>query len=89
MDKNLDGTLNIEYVRNRKWICFDKIAAHKVTDDKFEVPYEELPAVNSEEMAVTSDVRTPAVSSIAEDSDTGDELDLTWIADSDSDEHEE
>ena len=94
LDENPDGTLNIEYLCNRKWIRFDSVAAHKVTDDKFEVPYEELPAVNAEEWAVTSNGRAradlhPAVSPIAEDSDTDDELDPTQIADSHSDEEEE
>ena len=32
LDENPDGTLNIEYLRNRKWIRFDRVAAHKVTD---------------------------------------------------------
>ena len=94
LDENPDGTLNIEYLRNRKLICFDRVAAHKVTDVKFEVPYEELPAVHVKERAVTSDGRTradlhPTFSPLADDSDTVDELDPTQIADSDSDEEDE
>ena len=51
-------------------------------------------AVTSDAMAVTSHVKTradlyPAVSPIAEDSDTYDELDLTQIAYSEWDEAEE
>ena len=98
LDKKFDGTLNIHYLHNTRWIC---LAAHKVAHDKFEVPYEELLAVNPEETAITSDAMAvisdvkmradlyPAVSPIAEDSDTNDELDLTQIAHSEWDELEE